>query len=106
MKVSNNVNPALHKIDSAKVDSSKGGKAEAKAESRSANASGALSGPAKLSVSERAQQMAKAKEIASDQSIDEAKVARLQKMIDEGSYKTDAAAIADRMVNEHLLMND
>lgn len=106
MKVSNNVNPSLHKIDSGKVDSSKSDKADSKVGSSQAKASGALNGPAKLSVSERAQQMAKAKQIASDQSVDEAKVARLQKMIDEGSYKTDAAAIADRMVDEHLLMND
>jgi flagellar biosynthesis anti-sigma factor FlgM len=38
--------------------------------------------------------------------VDEAKVARLQKMIDEGSYKTDAAAIADRLVDAHLALPD
>lgn len=106
MKVSNHVNPSLQKVDSGKVDSSKSKGSESLTNGSKADSSGGLSGPAKLSVSERAQQMSKAKEIASDASLDEAKVARLQKMIDEGSYQTDAAAIADRMVDEHLLMND
>lgn len=47
--------------------------------------------------------MAKAKEIAGQpMSVDEAKVARLQKMIDEGKYKVDADSVADRLVDEHL----
>lgn len=60
----------------------------------------------KVDVSERAQQIKKAKEIASKDinSVDEAKVARLQKMIDEGKYKVDAESIADRLVDEHLNM--
>jgi negative regulator of flagellin synthesis FlgM len=58
----------------------------------------------KLNVSSQARQISKAKEIASQDSIDEAKVARLQKMIDGGEYKVDAEAIADKLVNEHLLL--
>lgn len=58
----------------------------------------------KIHLSERAQQMQRAKEIASEESIDEAKVARLQKMIDEGAYQVDAASIADRLVDEHLML--
>ena len=34
--------------------------------------------------------------------IDEAKVSRLQKLIDEGKYKVDAKEIADKMVDEQL----
>ena len=105
MKVSNSVNPSLGKVDSArasKTDSSP----SANKNSSVAASSESAQGPTKLSLSQRAQQMQKAKDIASDQSIDEAKVARLQKLIDEGAYKTDASAIADRMVDEHLLMND
>ncbi|MCB0413992.1 MAG: flagellar biosynthesis anti-sigma factor FlgM, partial [Bdellovibrionales bacterium] len=30
---------------------------------------------------------------------------RLQKMIDEGSYKVNAEAIADRIVDEHIKMS-
>ncbi len=62
---------------------------------------------ANVNVSERAQMMAKAKEIASGpMTVDEAKVARLQKMIDEGKYKVDAEAIADRLVDEHMTIPD
>ncbi len=56
----------------------------------------------KLNLSPQARQIAKATEIAKDQSVDEAKVARLQKMIDGGEYKVDADAIAEKMLNEHV----
>lgn len=58
----------------------------------------------KINLSPQARQINKAKEIASQDSIDEAKVARLQKMIDAGEYKVDAEAVADKLVNEHLLL--
>ncbi len=58
----------------------------------------------KINVSPQARQINKAKEIASQDSVDEAKVARLQKLIDSGDYKMDAEAIADKLVNEHLLL--
>lgn len=60
----------------------------------------------KVQVSDRAQMMAKAKAIAKNDDVDEAKVARLQKMIDDGKYKVDAEKIADKMVDEHLLMGE
>ena len=60
----------------------------------------------KVDLSERAQLMSKAKEIASNQNVDETKVARLQKMIDEGKYSVDADKIADRLVDEHMLIPD
>jgi negative regulator of flagellin synthesis FlgM len=60
-------------------------------------------GSAKINFSERAQMMKKAKEIASNTpDVDMDKVTRLQKMIDEGKYQTDAKAIADRMIDEEL----
>lgn len=112
MKVTNNkIGPSTGKLDSAKLDSAKSGKAEGakglldsgrpgeavKAKNLAAN---------NVDVSERAQMMKKAKDIASDVSVDEAKVARLQKLIDEGKYKVDADAIADRLVDEHLNIPD
>lgn len=61
---------------------------------------------AKVDVSDHAHRMQKATELAKSglNDVDEAKVARLQKMIDEGSYKVDAEAVADRLVDEHSLM--
>ncbi len=89
------------------VESAKSTKAENKKTAGGAQGLGDLVGnqnSAKVNVSDRAQMMQKAKDIASSTSVDEAKVARLQKMIDEGKYKVDADAIADRLVDEHLRM--
>ena len=107
MKVSNN------KIGGAQpnIDTGKTGRADAanlKKDISSVNKANnkAIQGNANVQVSERAQMMQKAKDIASDTSIDEAKVARLQKLIDEGKYKVDANSIADKLVDEHLLIPD
>ncbi len=105
MKVTGqNVNRTIGNTETAKAD--KSGKSVAtdigKANTAASNGIESL-GAAKVNVSGRAQAMQKAKEIAGDQSIDEAKVARLQKMIDAGEYKTDAGAIADKMVDAHML---
>jgi negative regulator of flagellin synthesis FlgM len=59
-------------------------------------------GSSKVEMSSQAQAMQKAKAIASKDTIDEAKVARLQKLIDQGKYKVDAAAVADRLVDEQI----
>ncbi len=75
--------------------------------SRGADGGGALGGAdsARVDLSSRAQDMARAKELATpNDNIDEAKVARLQKLIDAGKYKVDAEAIADRLVDEHSKM--
>jgi len=60
----------------------------------------------KVNLSSRAQDIQKSKEIAMSgkDSIDEAKVERLQALIDAGEYKIDADAIADRLVDEHMDM--
>jgi flagellar biosynthesis anti-sigma factor FlgM len=68
---------------------------------------GQVKDSANVNVSDRAQMMQKAKDIASQpETIDEAKVARLQKLIDEGKYNVDAASIADRLVDEHMTIPD
>ncbi len=73
---------------------------------KSSGKSGGAADSTRVDVSERGQQIKKAKEIASKDlnSVDEAKVARLQKMIDDGKYKVDAQSIADRLVDEHMNM--
>ena len=110
MKVSNNKigNPA------GNLDANKAGKTDSvslkkdiQAGALNTNNKAAIKGSANVNVSERAQMMSKAKEIASSpMTVDEAKVARLQKMIDEGTYKVDADKIADRLVEEHLTIPD
>lgn len=59
---------------------------------------------AKVNLSERAQDIRKAKELAmASPDVDMSKVEKFRKLIDEGKYKVDAKAVADKMVNEGLL---
>jgi len=53
--------------------------------------------------SPRAQQFQKAKEAALNApDTNREKVERLKKMVHEGTYKVDADAVAERMLNDHL----
>ena len=101
MKVSNNSSTGSSNVDAAKVTKTS---SESTRGNKSVGAS-ALGDSSKVEVSERAQSIKRARELATpDNSVDDAKVARLQKMIDAGKYNVDASAIADKMVDEHLLM--
>lgn len=111
MKVSNNLQktPAT----SAALEGSKSGKLSG-AESAVLGRPGAtvakanpasLQDASRVDLSSRAQDIRKAKELATpSESVDEAKVARLQKLIDEGTYQVNADAIADRLLDEHMKM--
>lgn len=64
-----------------------------------------LGSSSKVELSSRAQDIKRAKELATPSNdIDEAKVARLQALIDKGEYKVNAEAIADRLLDEHSKM--
>lgn len=105
MKVTNHkIGPSSPNLDSAKTAKSEGARGlSGLADLKSGKKSEGPAQPSNVNVSERAQMFQKAKEIAGrPDSVDEARVARLQKMIDEGKYKVDADAIADRLVDEHL----
>ncbi len=60
---------------------------------------------AKVDISKKAQMANKIRELATPDmnSVNEDRVAHFQKLIDEGNYKTDAKAIADKLVDEHLI---
>ena len=100
MKINNSMGSQLTSVDKAKsnpLDSVKDNK------NQTAN-SVELGGSAKINLSERAQLMQKAKEIATQApDVNEAKVARLQKLIDEGKYQVNAQALADKLVDEHMM---
>ena len=65
--------------------------------------SAALGESSRVELSPRAQEARRIKELAnSAPDVDEAKVAKLRQLIEEGKYQVDAQAIADRMVDEHL----
>ena len=101
------------KVNSANVNShlnvneSKGEKAKDSSKTESVEGSGSeLSASAKVDFSQQAKNINELKELATPDmdSVREDKVAALQKLIDEGSYNIDAASIADRLVDEHLIM--
>lgn len=61
------------------------------------------SSSARLSLSERAQDIAKAKEVISKTADVRAdRVAELQSRIDKGDYKVSASDIADKLVDEEI----
>jgi negative regulator of flagellin synthesis FlgM len=73
-------------------------------ESPAADAAVAGSQAAKVELSSRAQDVRKIKELATAApDVDAAKVEKFRKMIADGTYKVDAKAIADKMVDEHLM---
>ena len=58
---------------------------------------------AKVDVSQRGKESARAKKIATDTpDVRDERVAELKRRIESGNYKVDANAVADRMVDEHL----
>jgi flagellar biosynthesis anti-sigma factor FlgM len=73
-----------------------------KAENKSAAIDSALS--AQVSLSDEAQQIKKATEIAKDDTVNETKVAYFQNLIDNGKYKIDSASVADKLVDDHMKM--
>lgn len=100
MKVGNKINPSVQNLNNAATD-----KLNLKSKQSSlspAEKMDQIKDASHVDVSSRAQMMNKAKQIASEDTVDEAKVARIQKLIDEGRYNMDASKIADRLVDEHL----
>ena len=58
----------------------------------------------KVALSERSQDIRQIKELATaSPDVDQAKVEKFRRLIDEGKYKVDAKAVADKMVDEQLL---
>lgn len=102
MKINNKNNPAATQINTARTREAT---ADLKAKAKNSPAAAELTGESsKVNMSDRAQMMAKAKAIAKADSADDARIAQIQSMIDKGTYKVDASKIADKLVDEHLLM--
>ncbi len=109
MKITHNkVGQNLNLVDSTKQDRAEGVKNKAADSLKGFNKADALQGSAlsestRVEVSPRAQEAKRIKELAmAAPDVDEAKVAKFRKLIDEGNYKVDAKSIADKMVDEHL----
>ena len=104
MKITHNkVGTNLNTSDTARADGADKAKAKNGGDSKASALFGTDLGATKVDLSPRAQEMKKMKEAAlAAPDVDEAKVSRLQKLIDEGKYKVDAKDIADKMVDEQL----
>jgi len=108
MKITHNkVGQNLNLVDSAKSDRAEGIKNKtsdaAAAKAALISSSSSLGESSRVELSPRAQEAKRIKELATAApDVDEAKVAKFRQLIDEGKYKVDARAIADRMVDEHL----
>lgn len=108
MKVSNKLPSAMQNAENAQAaKSSKLGNAAAALEGQKSRGAANAGDSVRVELSPQAQEIKKAKELATPNmdSVDDAKVARLQKLIDEGKYKVNAEAIADRLLDEHLKMS-
>lgn len=106
MKVDKKVNTNVSPLDSAQIDkiSIKGKKDQGK--TTGVTDLGA-SEASRVNLSQRSQDMKRIKELATKApEVDAEKVSRLQKLIDEGKYKIDSKAIADKMVDEQLNMGE
>jgi negative regulator of flagellin synthesis FlgM len=105
MKVSPKISPNANPVGNA--ETAKATKASGAADTKSSKgvSTADLASSSKVELSSRAQDIKRAKEIAmSSPDVDEAKVARLQAMIDKGQYKVNAEKVAERLLDEHSKM--
>lgn len=106
-KVSPNANPLGSSAEASKAAKASG--PEGLLDTKSKKTSTAdLSSSSRVELSSRAQDIKRAKDIAmnSTPDIDEAKVARLQALIDKGQYKVNAEAVAEKLLDEHTKMRE
>lgn len=108
MKITHNkIGQNLNLVDTSKADKADGAKAKSLENSNAQQANNlsqaAANDSARIELSPRAQEAKRIKDLAmAAPDVDEEKVAKFRKLIDEGKYNIDAKAIADKMVDEHL----
>lgn len=106
MKITHNkVGRNLNLVDGAKTDALKNNSKSEKSSLLKDIGSGELGESSKVDLSPRAQEARRIKELAmAAPDVDMQKVEKFRKLIDEGKYKVDAKAVADKMVDEHIEM--
>lgn len=106
MKITHNkVGQNLNLIDGVKQDKASGASSAKGAKDLKANevSLDKASGASTVDVSEKAQQAKRIKELAmATPDMDMAKVEKFRKLIDEGKYKVDSRAVADKLVDDHM----
>ena len=101
MKVTHNPSPAPHTIDKSKTaERAKAGKDNIDPFSQTHES--AHPG-ANIDISDNARLLQRASDVVrSTPDVRQEKVAALKKSIADGSYKVDSAAVAEKLVDEHL----
>ena len=101
-KVGQNLNTQDTKAD--KTGAAGGVKNNSKTSSTESSQAAEGSQATKVALSPRAQELKKIKELANAApDVDMSKVEKFKRLIAEGKYKVDAQAVADRMVDEHVM---
>ncbi len=105
MKITHNkVGQNLNLVDGVKTDAMKKIKSDASPLTKNIGADN-LGESSRIDVSPRAQEAKRIKELATAApDVDMAKVEKFRQLIDQGKYKVDAKAVADKMVDDHLEM--
>lgn len=110
-KVGQNLNLTDQLSNSSKTDKAESAKNE-KVNAKKANATAAQeilnnskNEAVKVDLSSQAKDIKQIKELAmASPDVDMSKVEKFQKLIDEGKYKVDSKSVADRMVEDSLMM--
>lgn len=101
-KVGQNLNTQDTKAD--KTGAAGGVKNNSKTSSADSSQAAEGSQATKVALSPRAQELKKIKELANAApDVDMSKVEKFKRLIAEGKYKVDAQAVADKMVDEHVM---
>jgi len=106
MKITHNkVGQNLNLVDGAKTEAAKNAKSGKSTAADQLLQAQSQAESTRVDLSPRAQEARRIKEIANSvPDVDQVKVEKFRKLIDEGKYKVDAKAVADKMVDEHLEM--
>lgn len=106
-KIGQNLNISDSKTEkTGKSESTKSAKGIGSILDTKSRGTDSLDSATKVDVSPRAQEAKRIKELAmAAPDVDMAKVEKFRKLIDEGKYKVDSRAVADRMVDEQLATN-
>ena len=104
MKITHNkIGQNVNLTDSGKTEKASGEKVKSNGNPLATPAPATNTDSVKVDLSARAQDVQRIKELANaTPDVDQAKVEKFRKLIDEGKYKVDSKAVADRLVDEHL----
>jgi negative regulator of flagellin synthesis FlgM len=106
MKITHNkVGQNLNTTDAKAAEKSGGAKKSSEASNSTSAAAASQGGQAtQVELSPKAQDIKRIKELAMNSpDVDMNKVEKFKKLIADGKYKVDAKAVADRMVDEHVM---